>query len=190
MARASYALSDLIILDDPLSAVDTKVGEHIFRHLLCGFLKERTRILVTHNIPLAIPESDIVVYVNRGKALQCKPEELMQALKINDVNDDINASQFEGLLIEASQAAKQAANDEIVRSIEASNSKALYVGNGEGSSVQSLIQSEMKVKGSVGWEIYIHYGKACGGAYVILGYVFLCFTAINYAAGSWLCVYW
>ena len=177
LARASYALSDLIILDDPLSAVDTKVGEHIFRHLICGFLKERTRILVTHNIPLAIPESDVVVYVNRGKVLQCKPEELMQALKNNDavsddVSDDWSSSQFEGLLVEASQAARQAAREDTPRIVAASDSKALVTSNGAGAS-ESLIQSEAKVKGSVGWEIYLHYGKACGGVYVILGYKFI-----------------
>ena len=170
LARASYARSDLIVLDDPLSAVDTKVGEHIFRHLICGFLKGRTRILVTHNIPLAIPDSDIVVYVNRGKTLQCKPVELTQALNNNGLNDDSSASQFEGLLVEASLAAKQAICKDAERLIEASDSnKALIVRNRTGAG-QSLIQSESKVKGSVGWEIYLHYGKACGGVYVILGY--------------------
>lgn len=31
LARAAYAYSDVILLDDPLSAVDALVGEHIFK---------------------------------------------------------------------------------------------------------------------------------------------------------------
>ena len=34
LARAAYAYSDVILLDDPLSAVDAVVGEHIFRYHL------------------------------------------------------------------------------------------------------------------------------------------------------------
>ncbi|KAI2615665.1 P-loop containing nucleoside triphosphate hydrolase protein [Hypoxylon sp. NC1633] len=48
LARAMYAGSDLILLDDPLSAVDAHVGRHLFRQAICEVLKEKTRILVTH----------------------------------------------------------------------------------------------------------------------------------------------
>ena len=36
LARAAYSDSDVIILDDPLSAVDAPVADHIFHHLICG----------------------------------------------------------------------------------------------------------------------------------------------------------
>ncbi|KAI0382123.1 P-loop containing nucleoside triphosphate hydrolase protein [Hypomontagnella monticulosa] len=48
LARAIYADSDLILLDDPLSAVDSHVGQHLFKEAICGVLKGKTRILVTH----------------------------------------------------------------------------------------------------------------------------------------------
>jgi len=43
LARASYADSDVVVLDDPLSAVDAPVGDHIFHRLVCGLLRGRTR---------------------------------------------------------------------------------------------------------------------------------------------------
>ena len=52
LARAIYAEneSDIYLLDDPLSAVDTSVGAHIFEHAIKGVLEEKTVILVTHGL--------------------------------------------------------------------------------------------------------------------------------------------
>ena len=36
MARAMYADTELIIMDDPLSAVDVHVGRHMFNHCIRG----------------------------------------------------------------------------------------------------------------------------------------------------------
>ena len=51
LARAAYSESDVIILDDPLSAVDAHLGDHIFHKLIKGYLSNRTRILVTNQVP-------------------------------------------------------------------------------------------------------------------------------------------
>lgn len=49
LARAAYSTSDIILLDDPLSAVDSFVGKAILEDcILHGPLADRTRILVTH----------------------------------------------------------------------------------------------------------------------------------------------
>ena len=37
-------------MDDPLSAVDTHVGRHLFDKAINGFLKDKIRILVTHQL--------------------------------------------------------------------------------------------------------------------------------------------
>ena len=43
LARAVYADSDIYLLDDPLSAVDSHVGKHIFDKVLgpSGILKDK-----------------------------------------------------------------------------------------------------------------------------------------------------
>ncbi|XP_076388016.1 putative multidrug resistance-associated protein lethal(2)03659 isoform X2 [Megachile rotundata] len=70
LARAIYAEADIYLLDDPLSAVDGHVGSHIVDECICGFLKGKTRILVTHQIQYLKPADQIVVI--NGGAVQAK----------------------------------------------------------------------------------------------------------------------
>lgn len=48
LARALYAFADIYLMDDVLSALDAEVGKFVFENLICGDLKDKTRILVTH----------------------------------------------------------------------------------------------------------------------------------------------
>lgn len=43
LARAVYQKASIYLLDDPLSAVDAHVGQHIFEHVLgpSGLLKDK-----------------------------------------------------------------------------------------------------------------------------------------------------
>ncbi|KAF9134617.1 hypothetical protein BGW39_006382 [Mortierella sp. 14UC] len=52
LARAAYQDADVYLLDDPLSAVDAHVDQHLWQHLIGpqGLLKDKTRVLVTHGI--------------------------------------------------------------------------------------------------------------------------------------------
>lgn len=52
LARAIYRRADIYLLDDPLSAVDVKVGRYLFDDIIGpgGFLGDHIRLLVTHQI--------------------------------------------------------------------------------------------------------------------------------------------
>ena len=50
LARACYAQADVVLLDDPLSAVDAHVGRHLLDSCICGLLAKSTRVLVTHQL--------------------------------------------------------------------------------------------------------------------------------------------
>ncbi|XP_062563883.1 ATP-binding cassette sub-family C member 4-like [Armigeres subalbatus] len=50
LARAIYKKSDIYILDDPLSAVDSHVGKHIYEMCIREFLADKVCILVTHQL--------------------------------------------------------------------------------------------------------------------------------------------
>uniref|UniRef100_A0A8B9IBK8 ABC-type glutathione-S-conjugate transporter n=1 Tax=Anser brachyrhynchus TaxID=132585 RepID=A0A8B9IBK8_9AVES len=66
LARAVYQKASIYLLDDPLSAVDAHVGQHIFEHVLgpSGLLKDKTRVLVTHTIGILHQVDNIVVLVD------------------------------------------------------------------------------------------------------------------------------
>ncbi|XP_018359856.1 PREDICTED: multidrug resistance-associated protein 1 isoform X5 [Trachymyrmex cornetzi] len=68
LARAVYNDSENYFLDDPLSAVDSHVGKHIFEKVLGpnGLLKNKTRVLVTHSITY-LPEVDNIIVLKDGE---------------------------------------------------------------------------------------------------------------------------
>ena len=67
LARACYADSDIVVLDDVLSAVDAHVGAHIYEACILGLLAGRTRLLVTHAVALTISRADQVVVLEAGR---------------------------------------------------------------------------------------------------------------------------
>ena len=66
LARAVYADADIYLLDDPLSAVDTKVGRHLFENCICNLLKSKTVILVTHQLQYLSYAHQVIV-LEEGK---------------------------------------------------------------------------------------------------------------------------
>ncbi|XP_021375726.1 multidrug resistance-associated protein 5-like [Mizuhopecten yessoensis] len=50
LARAVYSKRDIYLLDDPLSAVDVHVGQHLFHKCIDNVLRDKTVVLVTHQL--------------------------------------------------------------------------------------------------------------------------------------------
>ncbi|GFS15404.1 ABC transporter C family member 5 [Elysia marginata] len=74
LARALYMDADIYLLDDPLAAVDTAVGRHIFEKCIVKYLKDKPRILVTHQVQL-LPVADNIVILTDPDAVQTHEEE-------------------------------------------------------------------------------------------------------------------
>ncbi|KAG7334686.1 hypothetical protein KOW79_001282 [Hemibagrus wyckioides] len=71
LARAVYRNADVYLLDDPLSAVDTHVGQHIFDQVIGpeGILKNKTRVLVTHGLSF-LPQADLILVMGDGQIME------------------------------------------------------------------------------------------------------------------------
>ena len=48
LARACYSDSDIVVMDDPIAAVDSHVGKALFNQCIRKYMEGRTRILVTN----------------------------------------------------------------------------------------------------------------------------------------------
>ncbi|XP_058517742.1 ATP-binding cassette sub-family C member 2-like isoform X2 [Ochotona princeps] len=85
LARAVYSRADVYLLDDPLSAVDVYVGKQLFENVIgsSGLLRNKTRILVTHNLTL-LPQMDLIVVLENGQITQMGTyQELLSKNTIN-----------------------------------------------------------------------------------------------------------
>ncbi|XP_068140076.1 probable multidrug resistance-associated protein lethal(2)03659 [Drosophila tropicalis] len=68
LARAVYRQADVYLLDDPLSAVDTHVGRHLFDECMRGYLRHQLVVLVTHQLQF-LEQADLIVIMDKGKIM-------------------------------------------------------------------------------------------------------------------------
>lgn len=66
LARTVYKEADIYLLDDPLSAVDPHVSKNLFEECIKGFLRDKTVILVTHQLQY-MSQADHIVVMNQGQ---------------------------------------------------------------------------------------------------------------------------
>lgn len=79
LARALYSQSDIYLLDDPLSAVDSRVGRHLFHYAIQGdLLKDKIVLLVTHHLNYA-KEADRVLLFSEGRIIADGPFEQIRS---------------------------------------------------------------------------------------------------------------
>ncbi|VVC43741.1 Hypothetical protein CINCED_3A019450 [Cinara cedri] len=190
LARAVYKESDIYFLDDPLSAVDSHVGKHIFENVIgpTGLLRKKTRILVTHSVTY-LREVDLIVVLKDGqisesgtyKELLDKKGDFADFLILHmqeQSAEKVDENEIDKLLEDAPADLKE----KYVRQRSESNStnsmqrqKSIDSEKVPPPSVSldqqaKLIEVEKAETGSVKWEVYVHYLKSIGP--------FLCITTI------------
>lgn len=76
LARAIYSDADIVLLDDPISAVDSKVGKLIFEQCIRPLSREKTVILTTHQVGY-LRHCDHSIIIEAGRILASgKPREI------------------------------------------------------------------------------------------------------------------
>lgn len=66
IARAVYADKDIVLMDDPLSALDSHVKMKIIDQVFCKELESKTWILVTHALDM-LPKVDRIALMEKGR---------------------------------------------------------------------------------------------------------------------------
>ena len=73
LARAAYSRTPLVLLDDCLSALDPPVAAKVFEECLMGWMSNRTRVLVSHALPIAARADLLLVVAHSGVAVRTPP---------------------------------------------------------------------------------------------------------------------
>ena len=68
IARAVYANHDIVLMDDPLSALDAHVKKEIFEKVICHKLKDKTRLLATHAVDI-LDRVDKIIVIDQGRII-------------------------------------------------------------------------------------------------------------------------
>jgi ATP-binding cassette subfamily C (CFTR/MRP) protein 4 len=83
LARALYFDADIYLLDDPISAVDSKVAKKIYENVIMKMKGNKTIILVTHQISYMYG-CDRVIIMEDGRVTDFdEPAKLKNRLNVN-----------------------------------------------------------------------------------------------------------
>ncbi|KAG0073766.1 Multidrug resistance-associated protein 1, partial [Podila epicladia] len=182
LARAAYQDADIYLLDDPLSAVDAHVDQHLWKNLIGpeGLLKDKTRLLVTHGIH-HLSEADQIIIIKSGQ--------IDETGKYEDLMNDQGS--FFKLVSEYSVKERQAekgeqqdeSSDQSTDSIAKDDIKTVDAPSpATGTEIvkqddnAQLIMEEEAAAGSVGWKIFMNYCKAGTYIYSFLGIILFVFS--------------
>eukprot|EP01127_Copromyxa_protea_P009587 TRINITY_DN2277_c0_g1_i1.p1 TRINITY_DN2277_c0_g1~~TRINITY_DN2277_c0_g1_i1.p1 ORF type:complete len:1277 (+),score=324.69 TRINITY_DN2277_c0_g1_i1:241-3831(+) len=173
IARALYSNRDCYIFDDPLSAVDSHVGRHIFDQAIAEFLKDKPVLFITNQLQY-LPEATNIVYLEGGKIegqgnfrdLSDNHEKFAELMKDHGVFEDDTKE-----------------NKTSVEKVEETTEEKKDEGK------DTFITDEEAEIGQVEWEVYKFYMKS-GGLLVVVSCVFLFFQQGGLVAGTWWLQYW
>lgn len=166
LARAAYDTnSEIVLLDDPLSAVDAHVGDHLLRNcILSGPLAHKTRILVTHHLDV-LPLADIVLVLDRNDQNEGR---IIQQGSYAELREQDGV--FRTLMEEFGSSSERVDKKQVVGEKKQVKPKA------PGGGTKFLLDEERET-GAVSWKVYGQYGKAMGGwIWVAIVAFWLCLT--------------
>ena len=92
LARALYRDADIYLFDDPIPSVDTFVSIKIFHQSIINFLKNKTRIFVTHDLRNLKYSSRIILMNNFKIEFNGSYDEFLKIEQYKDINE-INSKQ-------------------------------------------------------------------------------------------------
>ncbi|KAM6893207.1 ATP-binding cassette sub-family C member 4 [Lycodopsis pacificus] len=185
LARAVYQDADIYLLDDPLSAVDAEVGRHLFEKCICGLLRNKLRILVTHQLQYLKSADQIVVLKEGHMVAKGTYTELQQS-----------GLDFTSLLKEEEEE-QPLSQDLLIRTRTLSQ-------NSQTSSIQSVkdgdqlpaetvqtVAEESSAQGNIGASLYVKYLKAGASVVVLLIVILMNLLAqVSYIMQDWWLAYW
>lgn len=176
IARAIYFDADIVLLDDPLSAVDAHVGRHIMDKAICGLLKNKCRILATHQL-WVLNRCDRIIWLEGGR---------IQAV---DTFDNLMANNDEFVRLMKTTAVEEKEEDEKHENMDEIEEEKKGENKRKGKKGRTALMTvEEKQVESVKWSVYGAYVKAAGGYYIapLIGILLVSSQVSNIITSLWL----
>ena len=146
LARALYSDADIYLLDDPLSAVDAKVGKHLFDRCICGFLSGQTRVFVTNQLDY-LTHLDSIIVLSEGA----------------QVNERVCLHEFEN-----SRSFKFSDVESVASGVEFVAQPHHYQDQSHGNGIEDLKEEEEdRSTGSITWKLYWNFFRTSLAAPVV-----------------------
>ncbi|KAF2157253.1 ABC multidrug transporter [Myriangium duriaei CBS 260.36] len=178
IARAIYFDADIVLMDDPLSAVDAHVGKHIVDLAICGLLRDKCRVLATHQLHV-LSRADKIIWLKEGSIHKVATfQELM--------NDD---AEFQHLMKATNiRQEKHKVDEETEITSAPERADGDPTSAKEDKPVTNLMQVEERATGSVSWTIYAAFIRASGSMWNVVLAISMLGTAqaMNILTNLWL----
>lgn len=192
LARAIYQDCDVYLLDDVFSAVDAHTGSEIFKECVRGVLKDKTVLLVTHQVDF-LHNADLIMVMREGSIVQSgRYNELLQAGL--DFGSLVAAYESSMELVDMSSQTltdnpvqtpiSPAADKSLQRVL--STKKSLEKTNSQKATAK-LIEDEERETGQVHSDVYKEY---CTKAFGWWGVVFVMVISLIWIASTTSTDYW
>lgn len=205
LARACYSSAPVVLLDDPLAAVDVATAKYLIKNVFNGILKGRTVILVTHN-KAALDQCGHTYIMENGHLYDTSTSSVGKGESLSvSVQEEDNTSDKPGKL-HSHSAQTQLENAVIGSGKDNKNLKQKFfldradqteklklhkVGSDFykkiGSSSGKLTVKEDRQEGDINFSTWIAYAKASGGLW-FFSFVILAFMIAQ--AVQVMVVYW
>ncbi|XP_046577415.1 multidrug resistance-associated protein 1-like [Haliotis rubra] len=208
LARAVYNDADIYLLDDPLSAVDSHVGKHIFDKVISseGLLASKTRVLVTHGIHW-LPEVDSILVMTSGQISEKGTyEELLQSngpfskflqtylTENNDLDDSqIEMSKIGKQVLQRLESAKSSGERKadikpVLSKPQTNETRQFQVKEEElKKEKRKLVEEEVVESGKVTMKVFLTYFRAIGLLPMLIAMVmYALFQATSVTSTTWL----
>lgn len=173
LARCIYKKADIYLLDDPLSAVDTNVGKHLYDNCIRGFLSNKICILVTHQLQY-LKNADKIIILKEGEIqMEGKYKELQTSgMDFAKLLEEFHTEEAE----EKVKKIKSRQNSE--RETDTENE-------------DQIMEKEYQGKGTIPMSTYWTYLRAGGGLFSIFLLVFMfVFCQVVANGGEYYVTYW
>lgn len=187
LARAIYRKADIYLLDDPLSAVDTHVGKHIFERCINDFLSNKIRVLVTHQLQYLFDVKHLILMGSGSIVAQGSYQQLQKS------------KQFQFLAQTHHDCGTGVGLDAAADEVSVSSHMSRSDSEGDhyhpvlrpGETPVEDVNKEAQAVGSVKLDVYLSYFKALESVFILIVIVvlFICarvmLNGVDYFLSRW-----